>query len=552
MKLSQVKFSGPAFFGLLLAVMVLSAGGTVVVGDEETMFRLTQNLLTGHGLAVSQEEIHIPAQNHPGFLPIRVEILLTTSAIPGRDGQTYSKYGLGSSLAAIPLYLLGWALDLRRGLAFPAENARLAVSMLNSLAWAACGWVMVIFSKELGYRTSTSRLLALAALFSTFAWPYVKTFYPQPSVAFFLLLAVYCAFRWRRDGLKRHLWLVGVCCAGVILFRISEVIILPALFAYLIFSVPPERRWQWIVPVGAGIAFSLGVTAWYNWLRFGSLFTTGYDEIAWNTPFWFGLYGLLLSPGKSLLFYAPVLVLSLGAWRLFSRQHRSESWLIAGLWLSFLVFYAPYKYWTGGWNWGPRFLLPVVPLVALPLGAFLEASRDSLLADSSLPGAGFRSQGYSEKRALLTWLFFAIFTSAGFFLQLPAILVDHSRYLYQQVYETADSGAYTRTIVNPEYSPIFRQWPVAFEMIAAYRKPETWQAAQVSLVNMTRWVNDEVQNALPLLEAEFYRRNTFGFWWLHNRYMDTQFPVSRLVLPWLALAFFSAGVLRWCDLSSVR
>jgi hypothetical protein len=46
--------SDMAFPGLLVAVLVLSAGGHLVVGDEETMFRVTQNLLTGRGVAVGR------------------------------------------------------------------------------------------------------------------------------------------------------------------------------------------------------------------------------------------------------------------------------------------------------------------------------------------------------------------------------------------------------------------------------------------------------------------------------------------------------------------
>ncbi len=96
--------------------MILSAGGHVVAGDEETMFRVTQNWLEGRGIAVSREELFIPAQTYPGFLPTQPETLPTTSAVPGRDGNTYSKYGIGVSLAAAPLYLGGKLLAAWPGL----------------------------------------------------------------------------------------------------------------------------------------------------------------------------------------------------------------------------------------------------------------------------------------------------------------------------------------------------------------------------------------------------------------------------------------------------
>ena len=107
--------------------------------------------------------------------------------------------------------------------------------------------------------------------------------------------------------------------------------------------------------------------------------------------------------------YTPMLILGLGAWAVFLRRHRAEAWLMAGLWLTLLAFYSPYNFWTGGFNWGPRFLLPVLPFGFLPLGALLEESRSRLAS-----------------------LIFALLFAVGFLIQTPAILVDHSRYLYQR------------------------------------------------------------------------------------------------------------------------
>ena len=135
MKLKKFISSDLVFFLLVLFTLVMSAGGHIVQGDEETMFRVTQNLLNGQGLSVSQEEITFPAQHKSNFQPTQDEKFWTTSAVPGRDGKTYSKYGIGQSLIAIPLYVFGdWWESL-----FLKENhawlsgwfARLSVSMLN-------------------------------------------------------------------------------------------------------------------------------------------------------------------------------------------------------------------------------------------------------------------------------------------------------------------------------------------------------------------------------------------------------------------------------------
>ena len=45
-RMHRSAWKNTAFFGLLVSLLVLSAGGHIVSGDEETMFRVTQNLLT--------------------------------------------------------------------------------------------------------------------------------------------------------------------------------------------------------------------------------------------------------------------------------------------------------------------------------------------------------------------------------------------------------------------------------------------------------------------------------------------------------------------------
>ena len=83
-----------------------------------------------------------------------------------------------------------------------------------------------------------------------------------------------------------------------------------------------------IVPVLAALA----VAAWYNWLRFGSPLTTGYlPEERFATPFFEGFYGLLLSPGKGLFWYNPLLFAAVAAWPAFYRRFRAEALLAAAV-----------------------------------------------------------------------------------------------------------------------------------------------------------------------------------------------------------------------------
>jgi hypothetical protein len=137
------------------------------------------------------------------------------------------------------------------------------------------------------------------------------------------------------------------------------------------------------------IAAALAVNLWYDWLRYGNVFTVGTGkalEGGFSTPLWTGLYGLLLSPGAGLLVYVPLLIFSAALFPRFYRRARPEALLLLSLLLLRLLFYARWSFWDGR-DWGPRFLVPLLPLLLLPL-VVLPARRWIRAAALALAGAG--------------------------------------------------------------------------------------------------------------------------------------------------------------------
>ena len=125
-----------------------------------------------------------------------------------------------------------------------------------------------------------------------------------------------------------------------------------------------------LVAWGAPIAAGLAAAAAYNLARYGRLTDTGYrspEDLPFHAPLLPGSEGLLVSPGKGLLWYCPLVVLALALWPLLLRRRRAEGLLALGVIAPTLVVFATYPVWWGGHNWGPRYLLPLLPLVLLPL-----------------------------------------------------------------------------------------------------------------------------------------------------------------------------------------
>jgi hypothetical protein len=513
-------------FGLFAAFYLLTASGRIDPGDEETMYRVTRNLVERGEWAIESETLIQQPLSLSGTLPSQPYPIQSTSASPGRGGQTYSKYGLGQSLAAIPLYLAGKALaplfpgpDFQRG-------AKLLMAFFNPLITAATCALFLSWCLVLGYSRRTSLLLTATYGLSTMAWVYTKNYYAQPATTFCLLAAAYGQSRFRQSAERSSLGLTGACLGLAILFRPDTLIALPAFSLALLVKRSEENRPRhWLretILFLTPLALALAANAWYNDLRFGSLFGSGYAEASWNNPLLYGLYGLLFSPGKGVFLYNPVILLSPVGLPLLGRRHRAEALLIAFLTLTYLLFYAPYNFWSGGWNWGPRFLLPLLPFLTLATAPLLEGS----------PVRGGRAV-------------FALLAALGLIVQLPAILVDHSRYL-MMLAEQYPEDFYGRSIHQPELSPVVRQWPVVLDVFRLWSRPETWHEVRSLLASQTdprAWPGLTLNQASDVViqQSEFFRLNVPDFWWLHLYLLGWPLPATLAVLLLNLIAAVTMG-----------
>ena len=120
------------------------------------------------------------------------------------------------------------------------------------------------------------------------------------------------------------------------------------------------------------------------------------------------LYGLLLSPGKGLLWYSPPLLAGALAAPAFLHRHRREAfWSSASPCLT-LASAASLSYWHGESAWGPRYLVPIVGLTVLPL-------------------AGWRNVDWHG------WRRAAVLTAgaAGMVIQLFAVAINYNTYIFE-------------------------------------------------------------------------------------------------------------------------
>lgn len=375
-----------AIFLALTGFYLLTLSGHTYSADEETMYLVTRGIATAGDVAITDREAQIAALR------------------PGGDGRGYSPYGILPSLAALPLFALG-ALAAPLGPAAFDYATRFAVTALNAPVTAATAALLAWWALRLGIPRRGALLLALLYALATFAWPYTRTFFSEPLAALLLLLAAErsdAAMRAQAAG-GTGFGAAGLAAGLLLATRLAAGVTLPILALGLIAwpaHLSDRRAWLLAARVtlrrlawwGLGLVPGLALVAGYNYLRFGTLLATGYAAEAelFTTPLIAGLYGLLLSPGKSLLLYAPPVVLALpGALWLWRRGERRVVLLATGLFLSHLLLYARWGEWFGGGVWGPRFLLPVLPLLMLLAGGvfgWLAAGRPGGLLAAGRPG----------------------------------------------------------------------------------------------------------------------------------------------------------------------
>lgn len=340
---------------VLLVVYLLTLAGHLTSPDEEAMYYVTAGLATGAGVAVPTGEDVVP-------MPLR----------EGIAGQFFSPYGVLPSLLGVPLYWLGEWLSVGQPASIHAYVTRFVLSALNAPVTALTGAAVLLLVRQRGGSRRAGWAAGFAFGLATFAWPYARTFFSEPLTGLLLALAVLLVEgMWRpAAGQRRVWWALGAgVCAGLLLpTRLAAAVAIPALVGYVLWrgwhdtTRTPMRRLVPLIWFGVGLLPGVALVVWYAMARFGTPFASGYgsEADAFTTPMLTGLYGLLFSPGKSLLLYAPPVLLL--AWPL-ARRSRAETVLVAVLALGHLLLYARWHAWEGGGVWGPRLLLPIVPLL---------------------------------------------------------------------------------------------------------------------------------------------------------------------------------------------
>jgi hypothetical protein len=309
-------------------------------------------------------------------------------------GHWVSNYPVVTPVLAMPFYLPAVAyLDYRdrwHEVRVVQVLAELSDKLAASAVAAICAGLMFWLLRSRVPSLSRARALWLTAAFAlgTETWAISSQALWQHGTAELLLLLALLAVT--RDLTPGALVLAGSAAGLVIANRFFDALLAASFAAYLLLRVRPLPRVLWFfVPAGAWIALVVA----YHLAVFGNL-GGGYELLIRHAPpalssfpFWPGIAGQLVSPGKGLFVYCPFLLLLV----FHGRRALAEPYRRLAICLALGAATLPLIYakadWTGGWSYGPRYstdMLPILIWLLAPVVASLGSRGFGLFAAATL------------------------------------------------------------------------------------------------------------------------------------------------------------------------
>jgi len=334
---------GALLFVLLAAVYFFFFSGVAVSNDEVQLWDGVHSFVQQGNLWLNYSgALRLPG-NYPSNAPV-----------PTLDSEP------GQVLAAAPFFVAA--------LWLPGLGLVQTVWLLNVVLTALTGTLIYHYARLLGYETRTAIGATLLFGLATIAFPYSKTFFREPLLGVLLLICAYCLERWRRAGWR---WLLPAVAAlfGAFLTKDAAILILPVLLVIVLPPIRKVNRRSLLTVVGL-VVVALVVTILLSRVVGGRFdIAARLNHLLENSSaIPDALAGFLISPGRSIFAFSPALLLALPGGLILLRRGAVRLLLVAvTALLSFVCGYALLQNvnWYGGTAWGPRYMVPLTPYLAL-------------------------------------------------------------------------------------------------------------------------------------------------------------------------------------------
>lgn len=294
-------------------------------------------------------------------------VLENAPKVEGTD-KIYSQYGVGLVVIFLPIILAGKVMA-----SLIQIDQRIPIDFLLSFYNVPFAILGLWFFRSILLRLQATRqkadLAVVLLAITTAYWKYTTTDFSEITQTAFLLGALNAFLdpspkKWR----KISLW-----CALLVAIKIVFVVLLPifAAFAWIERTKDKEAKRTFsrlfdfcifLIPVGLLLAAA-------NYLRFGNPLETGYGSEASSFSWFFfqrDWFDYLFSTQRGIIPFNPILLFALPGWFLVPLEHRKFAKLCFGLLVTWFLVMCFWKSYQGGWCWGNRLLLPILPILSIP------------------------------------------------------------------------------------------------------------------------------------------------------------------------------------------
>jgi hypothetical protein len=358
---------GVLLFAASFFLYALASPGNLP-GDTEARWSVARQMGRGQGFSIEESL-------KSGNWPI------------GVDGKRYAVYGLGQSLYLLPFAMAALTMEKVGGIS--PQIADLAGQFLASvILFPAIGaslvWLFYRLVLLLGYDKKTAILSSTVFALATMNFHYSVNTQEQTQEGLLLVLAIFLMVKHHRQRRFIYAWLFCIVLGMCLLFRpASTVTVLPVFFVAVVSNIWGSGRRdilkiiaKWFLAGASGTGGFIIVCGWYNYIRFGSIFESGYGlwiatslggHKLFESPPVPTLAAMLFSPGKSIFLYNPVLLLLPLCVYGFYRRHKVVALAVFSTILSNFIFHSFFTLWAGDYAWSIRYQVPVLPFLVLPL-----------------------------------------------------------------------------------------------------------------------------------------------------------------------------------------
>jgi hypothetical protein len=257
--------------------------------------------------------------------------------------------------------------------------------LLSALPTAALAALLFLWLQVVTPLVWPRLVVALGYGLASPAFAYANAFYGHQLSAFLLFAAFYLLARAPTHiGAGRAL-LVGLLLGYAFVTEYPAALMVVPIGLYALYGFWQRRQLAPILWLAAGGLVVAAGWMWYNTTIFGGPLELGYSRselwtdqhhigfMSLTTPTLDAVWGITFSPFRGLFLLSPWLLLALPGfvlWRRNGRQ-RAEWWLTSIIIVAIFLFNASSNMWWGGFAVGPRYLLPMLPFLALPIAFVL-------------------------------------------------------------------------------------------------------------------------------------------------------------------------------------